>query len=463
MNIIQPMKRQDISGKRLPALKGHLSIRLHNPTTGKTEVIEGDNMMTNALNDIFGYNFFDSIDYSSLTPIWSKMLGGVLCFHNSLDVSSEGAADDYHIPDNAMNTVIAHAGQTAYTDQADDIKRGNPLSTSMTITDDTVTLAWEWGSAAGNGLISSVALTHSDIGDAGTGSESNVFRSLNPFIRFDNSRMRRNARVLEPYIFILGRYDNSRVVAISKDTTNNNRVKVYIASELVLSANLNGGISIDNAIEYATIKNISFEENVNIILGYYYDSSNKIINLFKKISNTKIRRFIIDIEAGTMSSSDINSDGVNFSDFGSAWNGYECIPVVGGYAFFRTNSGSLKVKLSSPADQTSITYSNIEFSPVYNYDGNILVCGGHIINNNIAYKTQKEYQFNFGGNQGQMTGGNIGRLASVVNCIYDGSANYSQPGIAISKFYLGTKFNLPSPVTKTTSQSMVVTYTLTEA
>ena len=34
--------------------------------------------------------------------------------------------------------------------------------------------------------------------------------------------------------------------------------------------------------------------------------------------------------------------------------------------------------------------------------------------------------------------------------------------VSVSKFYLATKYNLPTPVTKSNNQSMVITYTLTE-
>ena len=38
---------------KLPKLKGHVKITLHNCRTGKNEVVEGDNIITNAVNDIF--------------------------------------------------------------------------------------------------------------------------------------------------------------------------------------------------------------------------------------------------------------------------------------------------------------------------------------------------------------------------------------------------------------------------
>jgi len=53
-------------------------------------------------------------------------------------------------------------------------------------------------------------------------------------------------------------------------------------------------------------------------------------------------------------------------------------------------------------------------------------------------------------------GSGLARLA------WMGTGNSPQYYMSISKFYLATKFNLESTVTKSPSQSMIVTYTLTE-
>lgn len=136
---------QGFNNIKLPKIKGEVEIRLHNPTTGKTEIQRGENMVTDAVADIFASNYCGALDYRKVLPIWSNMYGGVLCFANALNVDSPTVADakkDYFIPDNSVNTVTAHAGQTSYTDQADDTTRGNPSSANMSVADGTVTLSW---------------------------------------------------------------------------------------------------------------------------------------------------------------------------------------------------------------------------------------------------------------------------------------------------------------------------------
>jgi hypothetical protein len=178
------MQLQGFGGVKLPKIKGEVEIRLHNPTTGKTEIHRGENMITNAVSDIFASNYCGALDYRKLLPLYNKMYGGILCFSKQLNVDTEqGAADDYFIPDNHPtngNPVTAHAGQTSFSTQDDDYTRGVPLP--IVAEDGTVTFSWEWGLSAGNGTISALALTHKDVGDAGTGSSSQAFQALKPVI-----------------------------------------------------------------------------------------------------------------------------------------------------------------------------------------------------------------------------------------------------------------------------------------
>ena len=68
---------QGFGGVKLPKLKGEVEIKLHNPTTGKTEVHKGENMITNAVYDIFASNYCGALNYNALLPLYSKMYGGI--------------------------------------------------------------------------------------------------------------------------------------------------------------------------------------------------------------------------------------------------------------------------------------------------------------------------------------------------------------------------------------------------
>ena len=65
-------------------IKGHVAIELHNHKTGLRDRIEGDNMVTNALNyaipNVIGANY--SAD--NIMPICQKALGSVMLFDGLL-------------------------------------------------------------------------------------------------------------------------------------------------------------------------------------------------------------------------------------------------------------------------------------------------------------------------------------------------------------------------------------------
>ena len=51
------MKTEKMSGVRIPDLKGHVKIALKDTRTGKTDIVfEGNNIITDAVKDIFASN-----------------------------------------------------------------------------------------------------------------------------------------------------------------------------------------------------------------------------------------------------------------------------------------------------------------------------------------------------------------------------------------------------------------------
>ena len=275
------MTLEKINSVKFPKLKGHVKIRLHNPNTWKTEIIEGDNMITDAVSDIFAANYCGAMDYGQLLPLYSKMFGGIICFKNTLDITSADAEKDYFIPDNGANEVTAHAGQTTFSDQADDVKRGNPLNTSMVVTDGAVTLAWEWGSAAGNGEIKSVGLTHADVGDAGTGSTSNAFNAMTPCINAWNGVTN------TPYTTTLAYC----VLFIGKDgygyrfTCSGQTVTI---SKIVMPYTKTGLISNLYADTGITTHTVSTTVSFNAQPSYFYDYEHDYLWLFYSTTARKV-------------------------------------------------------------------------------------------------------------------------------------------------------------------------------
>ena len=151
---------------RMPKLKGHVKITLHNPTTGKNEVVEGENIVTNAVRDIMAANILGGVDYSKIFPLWQKFYGGILCYENAHPtVEGNISPDDYFAYTQSQNPLTAHAGGTIIdSDHDDDMKRGNPAALSRVFTENSVKQGWEWSPSHGNGKITSLSLTNLQAG-----------------------------------------------------------------------------------------------------------------------------------------------------------------------------------------------------------------------------------------------------------------------------------------------------------
>lgn len=179
-------------------IHGHVKLTLHNCRTGKNEIHEGSNTVTYAVRDILASNYLNGIniqpvsgasDYNKLLPLWSNWYGGVLVYSHA-HPTSEGVLDpsNYFPQSEDDNSLTAHAGDVSPDDIADNLKRGSPNTDLRVITDNSVKQGWEWGSRQGNGPIASISLTHRDTGNAGLGSNSNVFAGYTPLISIGNLR-----------------------------------------------------------------------------------------------------------------------------------------------------------------------------------------------------------------------------------------------------------------------------------
>ena len=216
-----------------PRFRGSVKLTLKNVHNGKTEVIEKHNATTNALPDIFAGNYGGVLNYNNFADLYRTYLGGVLVFGSPLDASDPNA---YGIPANSDNPLRAHAGQTPLTSQSDDTTRGDPDDTGTVLTSNSVKLVWQFAPSAGNGIISSLGLTHSDVGSFGCGINSQAQRQLTPFANV--------ASVTGQYAYgnnsaaVMAVYNN---MAYTFYLTNDTSVNIYKTPVNVTRFKLQGG------------------------------------------------------------------------------------------------------------------------------------------------------------------------------------------------------------------------------
>jgi hypothetical protein len=140
-------------------LKGKVTLRIADAKTGKIVHEESHtNTVTPALAKIIAGNIAGQMNYKKITPLYTKLLGGVCLFDGSV------SASDVFLPKADDATLTAHAGQHGF-DTNSDTKRGTPNTQESLVFANGVTWVWNWLQTNGNGRITDVVLTHSDTGD----------------------------------------------------------------------------------------------------------------------------------------------------------------------------------------------------------------------------------------------------------------------------------------------------------
>lgn len=473
------MHAQQVGNARFPRFKGKVTVKLHNVHNGKNEVYESHNAPTNALADMFGRNYGGLLNYQNFADLYRTFLGGVLVFGNPLDPTNPS---DYGIPASASNPCRAHAGQATITDQADDLTRGNPDSSQTVLTGRTTKLVWEWGTSAGNGVISSLGLTHTDVGSYGAGVISNAQKLLNPFAEVacisksyaygDNANAVLAVNGNLAYNFYL--VDNT-TVHIYKTPINNTKFK------------LQGG-SLDPLTAYTQMITATLPSSYAIRSAgstyYHFDFANDNLILFgvPTEGGTTLYKDVISLSDGTVTHSDITVTGALLWKFTGQDNvtGYGnvalSIPtkamIFNNHLFVYGNRGTggydghptkiFKINLANTADITEVDTTDAEpfdgrsgsmTNERFTNMGGIIVHNSFLINGDKVFPVAKQ-------NVSIAAGHHLGNPDSISAPSFGIGTNLNM--ISACKLYLATKYNLPSAVTKTSAQSMTVTYELTE-
>lgn len=515
------MRREDMGGSKLPTLHGHVCIKTFHARSGNlAEVVEGDNIVTNALKDIFDENYLGTVNYGSLLPIYAKYYGGIVCYGNAHTLD----ADNYFMPSEDDNPVIAHAGDVAPSTAAqiaEDLKRGSPLSVNVTA--NSVTQVWEWGSEQGNCAvdqdISAVSLCHVDIGNAGTGSNSTAFRNLSPFMSIASSALGSVTTSLASPNGLFAQYNDNMglwfhigepgtyTYGNTLKTSGTSWITVILRRLPYAKVGLLETMSADNT-HPITVKcntSVTFYNQPS----YYFDYENKKLWLFTNIlsggrshDSENVNYTILDLSdlSGETVPEDshgtIHSDTANLAPtcMEKPANSYNPsvarnanVIKVGNDVYLPTTSGAVwsgatytqdyfyingykRISLVT-ADQEQITFDGSalpQLRPIMGNSG-ILVGSGYVCNGTVGYPCVAQFgDAGWNASPGAISWAThafnepqrpSSYLVKIGGC--SGTSSESRY-IYANKFLNTTLYNLGTPVHKTTAKSMQISYTLTE-
>lgn len=494
---------------KIPKLKGHVKVTLRNVHNHKTEVIEGDNIVTNAVADILGANYLGAVDYSKIfgtEGLWKKWYGGVLCYasaHPTITVDNEEVLDptNYYPQADNVNHLTAHAGQNSIDPlHDDDLRRGNPTTAAFIKSESSIKQVWEWGTTHGNGTISALSLTHSDVGDAGLGSTHYAFQQFTPFDTIDN--LGENAH--DKYDYVYAQYDNAHALSFAiggfeewyegHQAFTSDKLTVYIRKFPFVKAGLYQTQASKG--DYQSYFTVTLPFNIYATPCFYYDRTNKRLWVFtnytsaSEYSKTVIKYAIIDcVDKNIYSSGTITSDTANIAPLGygdnSTYHGegksvFSNIPFDGTYFYFPigVNNGSgdfkerltgyKKINFSNQSDQSAseiISGSSIDNLWGSMYAGGLIVSPNGVSNGNVLYPCRQIFNhpnangFSFIFSQPNSPSSYAQMLDTLR---ITGPYTEDWRWIYANKMVNTTLFNLPTPITKSASQAMTVEYTLTE-
>lgn len=183
-------------------VKGTMTMELTDVNTGEVETVAEENLVTNAVNHIFGlnpmgvfYEIGDSIDgikwQSGLLPICPNAIGGILLFSKALE---ENADNIYSLSDNLP---VAYASNNV--NSTANVARGSMNLTESKKLDNGYKFVWEFTPSQGNGTIAAAALTSAQGGANAYGSlvnDSSTFLQLKS-IKLDSLSMAKQLVLFE--------------------------------------------------------------------------------------------------------------------------------------------------------------------------------------------------------------------------------------------------------------------------
>jgi len=471
------LARAILNKEELP-LEGRTRITLTDVHTGKREVFEDKNTVTNALSNIINSNYGGTADIARLMPL-KQFFSGVLCFNQTIQGTPIAP------PCETVNSMIANAGDEAHSSAS--TTRGNPNGGEYVETDTSVKFVWDWQTNQGNGTINSVCLVPALLGNCGLKPielfDYFMLCADNGTAKFPYSSWNRNEALHCPIEIVddetcLCLYVN-KVGQYSDGTTFE---EITVKHDFTSFGILRGARDyVEDSSRTATIRSRSNRWGVCFDENYYY--------VYSVTDATHLQVDKIDRDTFTVSTADLTLSGVSLYT-GWAFHAYvnavtPQFPFDGTYLYLPDSlaTGMIRINLSDASDCTRLTgtlaNSTISTSAGVSHAacGDAIVIGSklaygdrYLINGDNLYEMEKAQAGDWLPN-GQYAGG---YAQNVFNCYAQNGHNPSYfvagtstegatgCGLSVNRLALFTVNNLQASVVKSTSQAMKIEYTLTQ-
>lgn len=456
-------------------IKGKAVIELKDTRTGEVEIMEEENMVTNAVQRLFSDNiegmFFNvggsgGADWSDYhLPICPNAIGGILLFSDAL------VEDENNIYAPSANHCVGYASNNA--NPTANVMRGSLNLTESGKIDRGYKFVWDFATSQGNGTISAVALTHKR---GGIGYYGDTYDAGNRWIQMKNTSVGLDGVDANRIIDVVEvNFEGNYIVAISRKSSNEIVVtksrKCFRDIGLLFNLQENTTEILDEQVlvpeTFIGSDYFDFHDGED---GYWYGfmgDSNSGGNA--TVRWLKIKKSDYSFSEGTWTLNNVHTQSMGYrSGYGGWPNRSVYHAVMNGYLYLMSyeKTGVYKVNLNNPADVTLLKFGfTSNYSGGNNY-GTVQMwrMGDRVAGSDFIINSDDTVQKTVNNRD--------------LNCICTPIFPYGPYGMSFGRYfyssmsvyktlwvltpYLATINNLATSVIKTADKTMKITYTLTE-
>lgn len=429
-------------------LHGHTKIELKNEKTGEVQVVEKDNMITNALTKqlemapLLGLKTINDL----YTPLNDNGMGGILLFENTLEEN----ANNFRFTAQHDNPLTGYAGNNVTS--GTDNKQGSRNLIESQKLDNGFKYVWNFATSEANGQISALALTHKNLAVPNRNIAPTAITISNGNIAPEGYNELWNATEVD--------WENNIITCIVTTTSNPTSDNSYIKKIKLHLTDL----SINNTILKTEIISSDILPKAPTDITWFSGDTNYYYGTH--VSGTNISIYRMDKQTHEISSSPITT--VTMPSGNSTIHG--CI--LNNYIYLaRTTAGSqpktvylAKVNIK---DFNDVVQSTIVSSYILNHsyglscfvpDKDCIHAGPLFIYPDLTWSYRRTtYAFIASSDSKRHFVNPENNFA--IELTHNSDYYWY---ITIFANYLATINNLDTPVTKTSEQSMKITYTITE-
>lgn len=462
-------------------IKGHSTIELTDKVTGKKEIYDNDNMVTNALTNFLntcGMWNNNVIKNVSANPLWNTLLGGILLFDAELEENANSI-----FPPISAKMVGNGSYNVANSGVVTELGSFNTHESGVQ-QDGSLKLVYDFSTQQANGTIRSVALTSASGGLGGYGNESSGesdSSKTTPFANYQSVDSLVNYKMdtiniifgldYTNDVFYTFKYDN---LAINDRNPNYNIANFWFNSGKLVLYKLKANVKFLSIKDNKYLHNdvlatydINVPDEIKTYMTSYYSTQ------FPIVVNGGSNKYVIFSKGLIANGSDFYVLKIN-DDYTTTT--YHCINNCGESIFVDYGIGKTKVDgcgnlVTLNESRTKAYKINIADSTncaeIAGSSGGKILFG---IGNRVYAVDQSGYIviYNTSSNKSLKTNYEIGDLTQYYFVPTKGNdglfvAWENPEDIRLYKMsgYLATINNLQTPVVKTSSKTMKVTYTLT--